>query len=298
MKVKEIKHLTRLSDLTIDEILEILQVANRLANGETTCSLSGGVVANLFFEPSTRTQYSFLMAEQKLGLNTMDFSAQTSSVQKGETLYDTVKTFEAIGVDAVVIRHPQNNYFDELIGKIDIPILNGGDGSGNHPTQSLLDLLTIYQEYGRFEGLKIAIVGDIAHSRVAHTNIEVMTRLGMDVHLVAPAQFQEPGYDWEELDKVLENMDIGMLLRVQHERHDGTMVLTKDEYHQKYGLTVEREKRMKEGAIIMHPAPFNRGVEIADEVVECNRSRIFKQMSNGVFIRMACLHRSLKNKKH
>ncbi len=298
MKVKEIKHLTRLSDLTIDEILEILQVANRLANGETTCSLSGGVVANLFFEPSTRTQYSFLMAEKKLGLNTMDFSAQTSSVQKGETLYDTVKTFEAIGVDAVVIRHPQNNYFDELIGKIDIPILNGGDGSGNHPTQSLLDLLTIYQEYGRFEGLKIAIVGDIAHSRVAHTNIEVMTRLGMDVHLVAPAQFQEPGYDWEELDKVLEDMDIVMLLRVQHERHDGTMVLTKDEYHQKYGLTVEREKRMKEGAIIMHPAPFNRGVEIADEVVECNRSRIFKQMSNGVFIRMACLHRSLKNKKH
>lgn len=298
MKVKEIKHLTRLSDLTIDEILEILQVANRLANGETTCSLSGGVVANLFFEPSTRTQYSFLMAEKKLGLNTMDFSAQTSSVQKGETLYDTVKTFEAIGVDAVVIRHPQNNYFDELIGKIDIPILNGGDGSGNHPTQSLLDLLTIYQEYGRFEGLKIAIVGDIAHSRVAHTNIEVMTRLGMDVHLVAPAQFQEPGYDWEELDKVLEDMDIVMLLRVQHERHDGTMVLTKDEYHQKYGLTVEREKRMKEGAIIMHPAPFNRGVEIADEVVECNRSRIFKQMSNGVFIRMACLHRSLKNKKN
>ena len=298
MKVKEIKHLTRLSDLTIDEILEILQVANRLANGETTCSLSGGVVANLFFEPSTRTQYSFLMAEQKLGLNTMDFSAQTSSVQKGETLYDTVKTFEAIGVDAVVIRHPQNNYFDELIGKIDIPILNGGDGSGNHPTQSLLDLLTIYQEYGRFEGLKIAIVGDIAHSRVAHTNIEVMTRLGMDVHLVAPAQFQEPGYDWEELDTVLEDMDIVMLLRVQHERHDGIMVLTKDEYHQKYGLTVEREKRMKEGAIIMHPAPFNRGVEIADEVVECNRSRIFKQMSNGVFIRMACLHRSLKNKKN
>ena len=298
MKVKEIKHLTRLSDLTIDEILEILQVANRLANGETTCSLSGGVVANLFFEPSTRTQYSFLMAEQKLGLNTMDFSAQTSSVQKGETLYDTVKTFEAIGVDAVVIRHPQNNYFDELIGKIDIPILNGGDGSGNHPTQSLLDLLTIYQEYGRFEGLKIAIVGDIAHSRVAHTNIEVMTRLGMDVHLVAPAQFQEPGYDWEELDEVLEDMDIVMLLRVQHERHDGTMVLTKDEYHQKYGLTVEREKRMKEGSIIMHPAPFNRGVEIANEVVECNRSRIFKQMSNGVFIRMACLHRSLKNKKN
>ena len=234
-----------------------------------------------------------MMAEQKLGLKTMDFTAETSSVQKGETLYDTVKTFEAIGVDGVVIRHPQNNYFEELIPNLNIPIFNGGDGSGNHPTQSLLDLLTIYQEYGKFEGLKIAIVGDIAHSRVAHTNIEVMNRLGMEVHLVAPEQFQEEGYAWENLDDVLEEMDIIMLLRVQHERHHGGMQLTKEEYHEQYGLTVEREKRMKERAIIMHPAPFNRGVEIADDVVECKRSRIFKQMSNGVFIRMAVLVGSL-----
>lgn len=294
MKLGQIKHLTRLSDLTTDEILEIIEFANHLANGKEIPMINGGVVANLFFEPSTRTQYSFLMAEQKLGLKTLDFNAQASSVQKGETLYDTVKTFEAIGVDAVVIRHSQNNYFEELVGNLKIPILNGGDGSGNHPTQSLLDLLTIYQEYHRFDGLKIAIVGDVAHSRVAHTNIEVMTRLGMEVHLVAPEQFQEDGYEWEELDEVLEDMDIMMLLRVQHERHDGTMILTKEAYHQKYGLTVDREQRMKKGAIIMHPAPFNRGVEIADEVVECQRSRIFKQMSNGVFIRMACLQRALK----
>lgn len=288
-----IKHLTRLSDFTVEEIMEILERANRYASGETIPQLEGKVVANLFFEPSTRTQYSFMMAEQKLGLKTMDFTAETSSVQKGETLYDTVKTFEAIGVDGVVIRHPQNNYFEELIPNLNIPIFNGGDGSGNHPTQSLLDLLTIYQEYGKFEGLKIAIVGDIAHSRVAHTNIEVMNRLGMEVHLVAPEQFQEEGYTWENLDEVLEEMDIIMLLRVQHERHDGGMQLTKEEYHKQYGLTVEREKRMKEGAIIMHPAPFNRGVEIADDVVECKRSRIFKQMSNGVFIRMAVLVGSL-----
>lgn len=288
-----IKHLTRLSDFTVEEIMEILERANRYASGETIPQLEGKVVANLFFEPSTRTQYSFMMAEQKLGLKTMDFTAETSSVQKGETLYDTVKTFEAIGVDGVVIRHPQNNYFEELIPNLNIPIFNGGDGSGNHPTQSLLDLLTIYQEYGKFEGLKIAIVGDIAHSRVAHTNIEVMNRLGMEVHLVAPEQFQEEGYTWENLDDVLEEMDIIMLLRVQHERHDGGMQLTKEEYHKQYGLTVEREKRMKEGAIIMHPAPFNRGVEIADDVVECKRSRIFKQMSNGVFIRMAVLVGSL-----
>lgn len=288
-----IKHLTRLSDFTVEEIMEILERANRYASGETIPQLEGKVVANLFFEPSTRTQYSFMMAEQKLGLKTMDFTAETSSVQKGETLYDTVKTFEAIGVDGVVIRHPQNNYFEELIPNLNIPIFNGGDGSGNHPTQSLLDLLTIYQEYGKFEGLKIAIVGDIAHSRVAHTNIEVMNRLGMEVHLVAPEQFQEEGYAWENLDEVLEEMDIIMLLRVQHERHDSGMQLTKEEYHKQYGLTVEREKRMKEGAIIMHPAPFNRGVEIADDVVECKRSRIFKQMSNGVFIRMAVLVGSL-----
>lgn len=192
----QVKHLTRLSDLTIEEIMTILETANQYAEGGNVPQLTGKVVANLFFEPSTRTQYSFAMAEHKVGLHTLDFTAETSSVQKGETLYDTVKTFEAIGVDGVVIRHPQNNYFDELIPNLNIPIFNGGDGSGNHPTQSLLDLLTILQEYGEFEGLKIAIVGDIAHSRVAHTNIEVMNRLGMEVHVVAPEQFQEVGYQY------------------------------------------------------------------------------------------------------
>lgn len=288
-----IKHLTRLIDLSVEEIMNLIQTADGYSKGQEVPQLTGKVIANLFFEPSTRTQYSFAMAEHKVGLHALDFTAETSSIQKGETLYDTVKTFEAIGVDAVVIRHPQNNYFDELIDNLNIPIFNGGDGSGNHPTQSLLDLLTIYQEFGKFEGLKIAIVGDIAHSRVAHTNIEVMNRLGMEVHVVAPEQFQELGYDWETLDEVIEEMDIIMLLRVQHERHDGGMELTKEQYHQQYGLTIEREQRMKEDAIIMHPAPFNRGVEIADEVVECKRSRIFKQMENGVYTRMAVLTNSL-----
>lgn len=289
----EIKHLTRLTDLTVEQIMNLIKTADEYSNGGEVPQLKGKVIANLFFEPSTRTQYSFAMAEHKVGLHTLDFTAETSSVQKGETLYDTVKTFEAIGVDGVVIRHSQNNYFEELIPHLNIPIFNGGDGSGNHPTQSLLDLLTIYQEFGKFEGLKIAIVGDIAHSRVAHTNIEVMNRLGMEVHVVAPEQFQEAGYEWETLDEVIQDMDIIMLLRVQHERHDGRMSLTKEEYHQQYGLTIEREQQMKEGSIIMHPAPFNRGVEIANEVVECERSRIFKQMENGVYIRMAVLTNSL-----
>lgn len=292
--MSSIKHLTSLTNLTIEEIMTLLETANDYSNGVNIPNRSGKVVANLFFEPSTRTQYSFSMAQQKLGIHSLDFSAQTSSVLKGETLYDTVKTFEALGVDGVVIRHPQNNYFDELIPSLKIPIFNGGDGSGNHPTQSLLDLLTIYQEYKTFENLKIAIVGDVVHSRVAHTNIEVMKRLGMDVYLVAPQQFQEAGYTWHDLDEVIQDMDIIMLLRVQHERHESGMDLTKEQYHQKYGLTVERVRKMKEDAIIMHPAPFNRDVEIASEVVECAKSRIFKQMENGVYARMAVLNWLIK----
>jgi len=285
-------HLLKLSDLSVDEILDIIKEADRYAKGNPAPNLAGKRVANLFFENSTRTLYSFEMAQLKTGITPMNFTAETSSVQKGESLYDTVRFFESIGVDGLVIRHPDNEYFKGL-AEINIPIFNGGDGSGNHPTQSLLDLLTIYQEFGHFQGLRIAIVGDVAHSRVAHTNLEVMSRLGMEIHTVAPEQFQEPGYNWEDLDDVLAEMDIIMLLRVQHERHDTGMELTKEAYHQRYGMTAEREKRMKEKAIIMHPAPFNRGVEIADEVVECGRSRIFKQMENGVYTRMAVLNRSL-----
>ena len=290
-------NLTTLTDLSTDQIMAIIEEADGYANGADQPNCGGKIVANLFFEPSTRTHNSFEVAQLRLGIKPLNFAAEMSSVKKGETLYDTVKTFEAIGVDGMVIRHPDNEYFKQLEGKTSVPILNGGDGSGNHPTQSLLDLLTIYQEFGRFKGLKIAIVGDVAHSRVAHTNLEVMKRLGMATHTVAPDQFQEPGYRWESFDELLPEMDIIMLLRVQHERHDLGMVLTKEDYHRQYGLTVERERQMKEGAIIMHPAPFNRGVEIADEVVECTRSRIFKQMENGVYVRMAVLNRALGTTK-
>lgn len=284
----DIKHLVTLDELSIPEIMDILNEAQKFADGKQM-DFREKVVANLFFEDSTRTQYSFEMAQHRLGIKTVTFNAATSSVNKGESLYDTVKLFEAIGVDGVVIRHPEANYFASLMGRVKMPIFNAGDGSGNHPSQSLLDLLTIYQEFGRFDGLKIAIVGDIANSRVAHTNISVMQRLGMDVHLVAPPMFQESGYIWEDLDDVLPHMDIVMLLRIQHERHDESMTMTSEAYHQSYGLTVQRGASMKPDAIIMHPAPINRGVEIADELVECERSRIFKQMENGVYIRMAMM---------
>ena len=287
--MEKVRHLTTLEDLSINEILMLIKRANELSKGHKSGCLENKVVANLFFEPSTRTQYSFEMAQHRLNIKPITFSQETSSVLKGETLYDTVKTFEAIGVDGLVIRHPEKHYFKELEASLSIPIFNGGDGSGNHPTQSLLDLLTIYQEFGQFENLKVAIVGDIVHSRVAHTNIEVMKRLGMDVQLVAPTEFQEPHYNWHSLDDVIEDVDVLMLLRVQHERHESGMNLSKEAYHEKYGLNLKRESKMKNTAIIMHPAPFNRNVEIADELVECERSRIFKQMKNGVYTRMAVL---------
>ena len=287
----EVKHLVTLDELSIDEIMKILGRSGDFVR-VAGLTFDQMVVANLFFEASTRTQYSFEMAQKKMGAQTITFNERTSSTNKGESLYDTVKCFEAFGVDALVIRYPEINYFDQLIGKVAVPIINAGDGSGNHPTQSLLDLFTIWQEFGTFEGLKIAIVGDVANSRVAHTNIKVMERLGMKVHLVAPTFFREAGYKWREFDDVLTCVDVVMLLRVQHERHGEVMPLSKEEYHARFGLTVEREHMMKASAIVMHPAPFNRGVEIADEVVECERSRIFKQMENGVYVRMAIMERA------
>jgi len=289
--MSEVKHLVTLDELSVEEIIEILEEASEFAKGKRV-DFSDKVVANLFFEDSTRTQYSFEMAQKRLGIETITFNATTSSVNKGETLYDTIKVFEMNGADALVIRHPEDHYFNQLIGKIKIPILNGGDGRGNHPSQSLLDLLTIWQEFGHFQGLKIAIVGDIVNSRVAHTNITIMERLGMKVHLVAPVEFQEVGYQWHELDHILPEMDVMMFLRVQHERHELEMSISTMEYHEAYGLTIERERAMKKDAIIMHPMPINRDVEIADELVECERSRIFKQLENGVYVRMAILARA------
>ena len=282
----------RLQDFTVEQINEIIDLAFEFKNGKKVDYDRKKKVAFLFYENSTRTHYSFDMAALNLGCVTQNFEVATSSVQKGESLYDTVKFFESIGHDAIVIRHSQNNYFEELKG-INVPILSGGDGTGNHPTQSLLDLMTIREHFGHFEGLKVAICGDIRHSRVAHSNYDVMRRLGMDVVMCGPEEFKEEGYPFISVDEAIDQVDVMMLLRVQHERHDGGMQLTKEEYHAQYGLTLEREKRMKEGAIIMHPAPFNRGVEIADDVVECKQSRIFKQMSNGVFVRMSVLVHAL-----
>ena len=283
----KVKGLLTLKALSTEKIIDVLNYSLNIKNG-LHVSYCNKRFVTLFFENSTRTHYSFTMALRKLGIDVVDCNAQVSSVQKGETLYDTVKTFEAIGFDGIVIRHGQDEYFNQLEG-INIPIFNGGDGKANHPTQSLLDLMTIYEEFGHFEGLKVCIVGDIAHSRVAHTNIEIMQRLGMDVYISGPEEFNDGSAKYINIDEAVKTCDVVMLLRVQFERHEESMELTEESYHVQYGLTMDRVNQMKEKAIIMHPAPVNRGIEIADDVVECDKARIFKQMTNGVYIRMAVI---------
>ncbi|WP_458415297.1 aspartate carbamoyltransferase catalytic subunit [Schinkia sp. CFF1] len=289
-------HLLTMSGLTVTEIEQLLLEAERFAKGESWKVDKQMFVANLFFEPSTRTRNSFEVAEKRLGLDVLNFNTESSSVQKGETLYDTVRTFESIGVSGVVIRHPENNFFQDLVGKVDIPVINAGAGSGEHPTQCLLDLLTIKQEFQAFKDLNVAIIGDIRHSRVAHSDYDALTRLGANVVFSGPKEWQDNTGEFVSIDEAVREADVLMLLRIQHERHEGHMGNSKEDYHQAYGLTIEREKMMKPRSIIMHPAPVNRGVEIANELVECERSRIFKQMQNGVFARMAAIKRALESK--
>lgn len=285
--------LLRIRDLSKDELMGILMDAQLFGASQKDWQLpQRRLVANLFFEPSTRTHYSFASAEHQLGCCVEDFTAAGSSVEKGESLYDTVKTFESVGYDAVVIRHRQDEYFRELEG-IEIPIINAGDGAGNHPTQCLLDLLTLYQEFGRIEGIRLAIIGDIQHSRVASSNREAMELLGGEWVFSGPPQWQREGYPYMPIDEAVEWADAVMMLRIQHERHASAMQMSKAEYLQRYGLTKERASRMKPHAIIMHPAPVNRDVEIDSDLVESPKSRIFKQMSNGVLIRKAAIKRAM-----
>lgn len=284
--------LLTMRDLSKSEILDILNDARafHISTKDWQLPVRKAQVANLFFEPSTRTHYSFLSAEHQLGCQCADFAASQSSVVKGESLYDTCKTFEATGYDVLVIRHPEDEYFRQLEG-ISIPIVNAGDGKGNHPTQCLLDLLTIYEEFGRFEGLHVVICGDVAHSRVAASDKEALELLGAELRFAGPQEWEREGFPFSDFDEAIEWADVVMLLRIQKER-GAVNALSDEEYLQKYGLTKERYARMKDHAIIMHPAPVNRGVEIDSDLVESEKSRIFQQMSNGVLVRKAVLKRA------
>lgn len=283
------KSILTMNDLTIDDVNWILNDALLFSNSFKDWQLSRKrLIANLFFESSTRTHYSFNSAELQLGANIVDFNAERSSLNKGESLYDTVKTFKSLGYDAVVIRHEQDEYFKEL-ENIDIHIINAGDGMGNHPSQSLLDLYTVYDEFNKFEDINLLIVGDIRHSRVAHSNMYIFEKLGANVKLSGPEELIEDENRFIDLDEGVKWADVVMLLRIQFERHKDQIGINRDEYLEKYGLTKDRYKMMKENAIIMHPAPVNRGLEIDTDLVEAPKSRIFKQMENGVFVRKAML---------
>ena len=287
------------ADLTVEKINSLLIAADEFSKGKVLKPTKEIYVSNLFFEDSTRTKTSFDIAERKLGLQVVPFDVTSSSVNKGESLYDTVKTLQSLGVNLLVIRHKQDKFYKEL-KEIDLPIINGGDGTGNHPSQTLLDLMTIHQEFGKFKGLKIGIVGDVKHSRVANSNAVALRKMGAKVYFSGPEKWFDEGAiingTYLSIDDLVKEVDVLMLLRIQHERHDEKMKISLNNYHKKFGLTLEREKTMKQNAIIMHPAPINRGVEIHDDLVESPRSRIFQQMRNGVFARMAILKDALESK--
>ncbi|MDP5273178.1 aspartate carbamoyltransferase catalytic subunit [Chengkuizengella axinellae] len=298
MKVGSDRHLLGLKNLSKTEILGILDRASYWENYPTkvTNYLSGHFVANMFFENSTRTRFSFEMAEKRLSTEVLNFSAAVSSVQKGESIYDTVKTLESMGIDAGVIRLKPIGVLQELAEKIKIPLINAGDGNNEHPTQALLDIYTMRKHFGQVDGLHVSIVGDILHSRVARSNLWGLLAMGAKVSFCAPENMQAPELSefapYVSIEEALK-ADVIMMLRVQLERHDQGKITSAEQYRELFGLTEEREKLLKDHAIIMHPAPVNRNVEIDDSLVEHHRSKIFPQISNGVPIRMAVIERAL-----
>lgn len=304
LSVPNTKHFISLDPFSKEELLYLIQKGLSFKEAkEWPQAYQQAFVANLFFENSTRTHKSFEIAERKMGMNVIPFEAATSSVQKGETLYDTVLTLSAIGADICVIRHYEEAFYTPIIKSpsIHAHIINAGDGSGEHPSQSLLDLMTIYEEFGYFEGLNIAIVGDLRHSRVAKSNMKILHRLGATLYFSGPREWFDEGFSaygqYVQMDELVTFVDVMMMLRVQHERHEQQEQFSKEQYHQQYGLTLTREQQMKEQAIILHPAPVNRDVELASELVEAKRSRIVTQMSNGVFARMAILDTVMQYKE-
>lgn len=253
-------------------------------------------VANMFFENSTRTKHSFEMAEYRLGMNRLNFDVSTSSVNKGESLRDTLLTMKAIGVDCAVIRHFDDAYYQSLLD-IGIRIVNAGSGAGEHPSQCLLDAVTIWEAFGTFQNLTIAIVGDLRHSRVARSNAKLFSKMGARVLFSGPKIWHDETLsvygEYVDFDDACKQADVIMMLRIQlerHQHHDDT----NDHYLEQYGLSMQRFNLLQKHAIIMHPAPVNRGVEIDDELVECSKSKIFEQMKNGVFARMAILEWVMK----
>ncbi len=295
------RDLLSIADLGADGIDEILRLTDSFVEVSERAipkvpALRGKTVAWLFFEDSTRTRLSFETAARRLSADVMNFSVSSSSVKKGESLRDTVQTIEAMGVDAIVVRHSSAGAPWQVARWAEASVVNAGDGWHEHPTQALLDCYTIRQHLGSCDGLRIAIVGDIKHSRVARSDVLAFTSLGAEVTLVAPPTLLPPSLEgWpvdvsHDLDAVLPKVDIVYLLRMQRERMDSALVPSLREYTARYGLTRRRVDRLDDAALVMHPGPMNRGVEIAADVADLPRSVIVDQVRNGVAVRMAVLY--------
>ncbi len=298
------KHLLGIRELEPEVLGELLTLTDSFAEINArpipkVPALRGKTVATLFFEDSTRTRLSFETAAKRLSADTLSFSVSSSSVKKGESLRDTALTLEAMGVDAIVVRHASSGAPWQLARWVKASVVNGGDGWHEHPTQALLDAYTIRQRFGSLDGLHIAIVGDIKHSRVARSDIWAFTALGAEVTLVAPRTLLPPDLEgWPvkvttDLDAVLGSVDVVYLLRMQLERQRDALVPSLREYTARFGLTVGRAERLRSDAIVMHPGPMNRGVEIAAEVADLPNAVVLDQVANGVAVRMAVLFRLL-----
>ena len=294
------KHLLDIESLSLDEILNVLDTARAFkAVGERAIkkvpALRGKTVVNLFVEPSTRTRISFELAEQRLSADIINFSAEASSFKKGETLKDTALNLQALNADFIVIRHSASGAPHFLSRILDAHIISAGDGAHEHPTQALLDAFTIRERKGRIAGLNVTILGDILYSRVARSNIWALLKLGARVTLCGPSTlvpktFEQMGCRVTyNVDEALRDADIIHLLRIQHERQRKTMFPGIGEYTKLFGLNKERLARAKPEALIMHPGPINRGVEIDSEIADCKRSLILEQVTNGLAVRMAVL---------
>jgi aspartate carbamoyltransferase catalytic subunit len=294
------KHLLGLRDLSAEEITYILDTAKGFEQISTRSvkkapPLRGKVVCNLFFEDSTRTRNSFTLAANRLSADVVEFTKTASSVSKGETLLDTAKNLEAMGIDIVVVRHSVGGTPKFLSRNINACVVNAGDGFCEHPTQGLLDVYTIRKVKGALAGLKIAVVGDIAHSRVARSCMWAMTKLGAEVIFVGPPTLMPAQVDKlpvgvsYSLDEVIEKVDVINMLRIQFERLGGNPFPSVREYSHYFGLTVERMKRAKPDIVVMHPGPINRGLEMESEVADGSNSVILEQVRNGLAVRMAVL---------
>ena len=295
------RHLLSIADLSREEILVILDTARAMKEIGTrpikkVPTLRGKTVVNLFFEPSTRTRTSFEVAEKRLSADALNVAASTSSLVKGETLIDTARNLEAMAPDMIVVRHGSSGASHLLAGVAGSRIINAGDGMHEHPTQALLDAMTILERKGSIKGRKVAIIGDLAHSRVLRSNLLLLKALGADVWVCGPATMWPSGIArfgvtaTTSVDDAVRDADVVMMLRIQLERMHGHYFPSRREYFRLFGLTRARMDLAKEDAIVMHPGPLNRGVEIASDVADGPDSVILEQVSNGVAVRMAVLY--------